>query len=358
MTPTDSVARRKGARAAEWDGLENRCGCMPTVGSNPTPSATRHEVTHAMSQPDQQGTIVVTGVAGFIGSAVARRLVAEGFRVVGVDDLSTGKLANIPPDVAFVQADVSAAESVRLLPKRAKAILHLAGQSSGEISFDDPIADLEKNTVSTLRLVEYARASEIRRLLYASSMSVYGATPDAPTDESAPTTPLSCYGVGKLASESYLRMFASAVSSSSLRMFNVYGPGQDLDNLRQGMISIYLAQAHRTGHIKVKGDLRRFRDFIYIDDVVEAWFRCLCLIQPHESVLNIGSGIRTQVSDVLELITALMPEVTIETTAGTPGDQFGIYSDNSRMRAALGMEQLTPLAVGLRTFWQSVRNTQ
>jgi UDP-glucose 4-epimerase len=267
-------------------------------------------------------------------------------------------LANIPPDVAFVQADVSAAESVRLLPKRAKAILHLAGQSSGEISFDDPIADLEKNTVSTLRLVEYARASEIRRLLYASSMSVYGATTDAPTDESAPTTPLSCYGVGKLASESYLRMFASAVSSSSLRMFNVYGPGQDLDNLRQGMISIYLAQAHRTGHIKVKGDLRRFRDFIYIDDVVEAWFRCLCLIHPHESVLNIGSGIRTQVSDVLELITALLPEVTIETIDGTPGDQFGIYSDNSRMRAALGMEQLTPLAVGLRTFWQSVRNTQ
>jgi nucleoside-diphosphate-sugar epimerase len=84
----------------------------------------------------------------------------------------------------------------------------------------------------------------------------------------------------------------------------------------------------------------------------------LCQTQPHEPVLNIGSGVRTQVSDVLELITALLPEVTIETIDGTPGDQFGIYSDNSRMRAALGMEQLTPLAVGLRTFWQSVRNTQ
>ncbi|NDC90815.1 MAG: NAD-dependent epimerase/dehydratase family protein [Acidimicrobiia bacterium] len=308
-------------------------------------------------QIPQHGTVVVTGVAGFIGSAVARRLVTEGFSVVGVDNLSSGNRRNIPKDISFVEADASRAKLPQLLPRNAKAILHLAGQSSGEISFDDPVADLEKNTVSTLRLLEYARACGIRRFLYASSMAVYGEVPDAPTCEDSPTTPLSCYGIGKLASESYLRVFADSVSSTSLRMFNVYGPGQDLDNLRQGMISIYLAQAHRARHIEVKGEISRFRDFIYIDDVVEAWFRCLTLPECNELTLNIGSGVRTKVSDVLNIISSMLPAVTIKTTSGTPGDQYGIYSDNSRMRAVLRMEQITPLAVGLEKFWQSILET-
>ena len=98
---------------------------------------------------------MVTGVAGFIGAHVARRFLQEGYRIVGVDDLSTGKAANVPPAVDFLQADLALGSTVRQLPQGCDVILHLAGQSSGEISFDDPIDDLQRNVVSTLNLIRY-----------------------------------------------------------------------------------------------------------------------------------------------------------------------------------------------------------
>ena len=218
-------------------------------------------------------TVVVTGVAGFIGSQVAARMAHEGFSVVGVDDLSSGKVANIPSSIDFVEGDLAVQGTIAKLPKPCAAVLHLAGQSSGEMSFDDPVADLHKNTVSTLNLIQYAISVGAQRFVYASSMSVYGNVPDAPIAEDEHVAPLSCYGVGKLAAENYLAVFKRQLSSVNMRMLNVYGPGQDMGNLRQGMVSIYLAQALANKHIVVKGSLERFRDFVFIDDVVEAWFR-------------------------------------------------------------------------------------
>ncbi|NBS28828.1 MAG: NAD-dependent epimerase/dehydratase family protein, partial [Actinobacteria bacterium] len=152
--------------------------------------------------------ILVTGVAGFIGSHVARRLVADGAKVVGVDDLSMGHRTNIPSEIDFVEGDLSEASTYDKLPSQIDHILHLAGQSSGEISFDDPVADLEKNTVSTLRMVDYATRASASKLVYASSMSVYGDVPDSAVAEDQVPRPLSCYGVGKLAAEQYLKIFA------------------------------------------------------------------------------------------------------------------------------------------------------
>src|SRR5262249_45959548 len=148
--------------------------------------------------------VLITGVAGFIGSWVARRFLQEGQQVVGVDDLSSGDIANVPREVDFIQADLSSPLVERALPRDCRIILHLAGQSSGEISFDDPVADLRKNVVSTLNLIRHAIDCGAERLVYASSMSVYGAVEDVPVDESCRCTPLSCYGVGKLAAEGYL----------------------------------------------------------------------------------------------------------------------------------------------------------
>ena len=116
--------------------------------------------------------ILITGVAGFIGSNLARKFLKEGFKVVGVDDLSGGNIDNVPVDVDLIQGDLSLEATIDFLPGDCKKILHLAGQSSGEISFDDPIADLKKNTVSTLNLIRYGMENSIERLVYASSMSV------------------------------------------------------------------------------------------------------------------------------------------------------------------------------------------
>ena len=300
-------------------------------------------------------TVVVTGVAGFIGSRVAARMAAEGFTVIGVDDLSSGKQSNVPSSINFIQGNLADTQTISKLPKAAEFVLHLAGQSSGEMSFDDPVADLEKNTISTLNLIKYGIGANISKLVYASSMSVYGNVPDAPIGEDEHVAPLSCYGVGKLAAENYLNVFGQQLSSVSLRMFNVYGPGQDMTNLRQGMVSIYLAQALTNKHIVVKGSLERFRDFIYIDDVVEAWFRAATFAGVVGNTINIGTGVRTTVAQVLEAVKANVVGTTVEVTDPTPGDQNGIFADTTRMRALLGMSDFVQLADGVTRFSDFVK---
>ena len=300
-------------------------------------------------------TVVVTGVAGFIGSRVAARMAAEGFAIVGVDDLSSGKQSNVPSSIDFIQGNLANTQTISKLPKAAEFVLHLAGQSSGEMSFDDPVADLEKNTISTLNLIKYGIGANISKLVYASSMSVYGNVPDAPIGEDEHVAPLSCYGVGKLAAENYLNVFGKQLSSVSLRMFNVYGPGQDMANLRQGMVSIYLAQAITNKHIVVKGSLERFRDFIYIDDVVEAWFRATTFVGVGGNTINIGTGVRTTVTQVLEAVKANVVGTTVEVTDPTPGDQNGIFADTTRMRALLGMSDFVQLADGVKRFSDFVK---
>ena len=295
-------------------------------------------------------TVVVTGVAGFIGSRVAARMAAEGFEIVGVDDLSSGKQSNVPSSIDFIQGNLADTQTISKLPKAAEFVLHLAGQSSGEMSFDDPVADLEKNTISTLNLIRYGIAINASKLVYASSMSVYGNVPDAPISEDEHVAPLSCYGVGKLAAENYLNVFCKQLPSVSLRMFNVYGPGQDMTNLRQGMVSIYLAQALRSKHIVVKGSLDRFRDFIYIDDVVDAWFRVATLEDIGSNTINIATGDRTTVAQVLEAVQSHVVGTTVEVADSTPGDQNGIYADTNRMRSLLGMSDLVKLADGIKRF--------
>lgn len=294
--------------------------------------------------------ILITGVAGFIGSHVAKRFLAEDFHVAGIDDLSGGKTENIPAGVEFIKGDLALEETFQRIPAGYETILHLAGQSSGEISFDNPVADLQKNTISTLNLIRYGIRNNSRRIVYASSMSVYGSVPDEPISENHEPRPLSCYGVGKLAAEGYLRIYQNQLPFVALRMFNVYGPGQDLSNLRQGMVSIYLAQALSNGHIEVKGSTERFRDFIYIDDVVEAWWRSATYPDISNAVINIGTGRRTTVQELLERICAEIPGCNFFVKGSTPGDQSGIYPDISKLRKMLGMGKFNSLEDGLPAF--------
>ena len=198
---------------------------------------------------------LITGAAGFVGAAVSQRLVGQGNRVVSIDNLSTGYRENVPDGVEFYPADCQDPEVLLQLPRIPyDAIIHIAGQSSGEISFSDPVYDLRTNTESTLLLLQYAREIGCSRFLYASSMSVYGRKPDRPVSEEEIASPESFYGVGKLASEEYLRIYEQfGIRSTSLRLFNIYGPGQNMANLQQGMVSIFLAQMLKDRHILVKG---------------------------------------------------------------------------------------------------------
>lgn len=294
---------------------------------------------------------LITGAAGFIGAAIAEKLIADGHTCITIDNLSTGLRSHIPSQCEFVYGDVSdpiVIAGIKEKYQRFEAIIHMAGQSSGEISFDNPVYDLQTNTQSTLLLLKLAQEIGCKKVVYASSMSTYGDHNPPLCTEETETVPKSFYAVGKLASENYLRIYSSfGIACTALRFFNVYGVGQNMKNLRQGMASIFLAQAISNHHIHVKGSKERFRDFVYIDDVVEAVTASLARDSGYE-VFNVCTKRATTVETVVETIRKAMPySVSVEYSGGTPGDQFGIYGDNVKIKKELGWEPTFDFETGM-----------
>lgn len=302
---------------------------------------------------------LITGAAGFIGSAVAKRIMDLGNDVTTIDNLSTGNVDNIPKGVHFIEGDCQNIDVVNFLHKKKfDAIIHIAGQSSGEVSFDDPVYDLQTNTQSTLLLLKLAVNTGCRKFIYTSSMSVYGDQSNEAISEDCVPCPKSFYAVGKLASEQYARIFSTyGVSTASLRLFNVYGPGQNLDNMRQGMISIYLSQALREKKILVKGDALRFRDFVYIDDVVNAYIQLLTSGWHGNRIYNVATGTKTTVGEVLKSIISSVDEtISVEFKGGTPGDQYGIYGDNNKIIKELGWKPTVQFNDGMSAMIEWARS--
>lgn len=296
------------------------------------------------------GKYLVTGGAGFIGSWVARELLEKGNEVTVIDNLTTGYRDNVPAGSVFIKADCQdPAVYERLKAERFNAVLHIAGQSSGEISFDDPVYDLRTNAESTLLLMRYALDTGAARFIYASTMSVYGAAEDKPVNEEYRRLPESFYGVGKIASEEYMRIYQKyGIQPTTLRLFNVYGPGQNLENLRQGMVSIFLAQMIRDEKIVVKGSLERFRDFVYISDVVEAFMTCLSDSNTVGQTFNVATGKKTTVGRLIDMMQELHgKKVPVEVSGSTQGDINGITADISRFRRVSGYEPKVTLKDGL-----------
>lgn len=300
--------------------------------------------------------VLVTGVAGLIGSAVARRLLIEGKEVVGVDNLSTGFISNVPESAHFIKGNIHDVNCIeKLYSWSFDTIYHIAGQSSGEISFSNPQYDLQTNVQSTLLLLDLAHCMKCRSFVYASSMSVYGEPEDAhiPVTEDALTSPKSFYAIGKLASENYLKIYSDnyGLTCTALRLFNVYGPGQNMQNLKQGMVSIFLSYALQGKTIIVKGSENRFRDQVHIDDAVDAFLRFL---EPHQTfenrfhIYNVATGRKTTVYDVLNEIKKQKLKSDVEFLEATPGDQFGIFGDSSKLKEDTGWAPTKKFSDGFR----------
>lgn len=297
---------------------------------------------------------LVTGGAGFIGSHLSRRLIKEGWGVHIVDNLSTGFESNVPEDAEFTLLDISKYDFIKYLPKdKFDAVFHLAAQSSGEASFDDPIYDLMTNCTSTLMLLEWCFRNKIGSFIYASSMSVYGEQKKQPVKEDSFCNPNSFYGVGKLASEGYINIYAKmGLNTTILRLFNVYGPNQNMDNLRQGMVSIYMAYIANDEEILVKGSKNRFRDLIYIDDVIDIFIKCINNRATYGKCYNVATGKKTFVHELLdaELKTfGYEPgKYPVRFEGSTPGDIMGIVADIAAINEATGWKPRIPLPLGLK----------
>lgn len=300
--------------------------------------------------------VLVTGGAGFIGSHLACRLLAAGHSVTVVDNLSTGKEENIPKGAEFVKRDLSRPDFLFKLPVDIDAVCHLAAQSAGAISAEKPYYDLQANAGSTLLLSRWCLEKGIRRFLYASSMAVYGNVNHSPVSEETACSPVSYYGASKLASEHLLRLAErEGLKVTCFRIFTAYGLGQDLGNLKQGMVSIYLAYLLRGVPVPVTGSLDRFRDLIYIDDVVDAWYRAVEKPVTPSSVYNLGSGQPTTVRELLASLKqalGLPSDYPIQELPGSASDQFGLYADISKLERDLGCRPKTRLGDGLRVMVQ------
>jgi len=280
--------------------------------------------------------VLITGAAGFIGSKVAKLFLDKGFKVLTIDNFSTGFRSKVPNGVELIEGDVGDENIIKkIFNYKIDGIIHIAGQSSGQVSFENPVYDLKTNALSTLLLLKYAIATGVKKFLFASSMSVYGNMTHLPARENSITAPESIYAVGKLASEQYLRIFSQkGIRTTALRLFNVYGPGQNLLNLKQGMVSIYLAQALYNKEVIVTGAKDRYRDFVYIDDVVEAFSLLYFSVQQNPfTIYNVCSGKPRTVEELLEKIEhAINSKLNIKFIEGIIGDQFGIYGDFSRLK--------------------------
>lgn len=304
--------------------------------------------------------ILLTGVAGFVGSRLAKYFINKGYSVVGIDNLKTGYIDNVPSEVIFINADcaeLATYKSSDLRGMNFDIIIHIAGQSSGEISFDDPCQDLSDNCLSTLRLLEFAQSISCKKFIFASSMSVYGEVSEDYINENHSTKPLSMYAVGKLASENYLRIFEDYnIDSVSLRLFNIYGPGQNMSNFRQGMASIYLSQAINNGKIEVKGRSDRFRDLVFIDDVVWVIDQFIEQGFTGSEIYNVCTGIKTKVADLVNVIKNSLgnEDLPVSYIEGTPGDQFGIVGDNSKLKSFIDEIEFIGVEEGISKFVSSI----
>jgi len=293
--------------------------------------------------------ILVTGSAGFIGSCLITELVNK-FKVVGIDDLSTGTKKNIikNKNYRFIKGDCG---NLKLLNKikNIKIIIHLAGQSSGEKSFEDPMNDFVKNTQSTINLIEFAKQRKCTQFIYASSMSVYGDNYKIKVHEKLKTNPISFYGMSKEFSEKYIIKHAEKnINYTILRFFNVYGSQQKLGNLKQGMLRIYLTQIFKNKSLIVKGSGDRFRDFIHISDVLKYIKIIIDNKKFYNQIFNIGTGKKIKIKSIIKLIQKRLSfNFKIKYVESTKDDQFGIVADSNKIEKFTKINKYIKLSEGL-----------
>ena len=293
--------------------------------------------------------VLVTGGAGFIGSHVADRLLADGHEVVILDDLSNGHVENLQPNARFYQMDLHSPwidELFRI--ERPEAVVHQAAQASVRRSVEDPVFDAGVNVLGTAALLQASVHHGVRRFLFASTGgALYGDADVIPTPEDYPTLPVSPYGASKLAAEVYLRTFHAmhGLSYAALRYANVYGPRQDPHG-EAGVVAIFTRRLLSGEKARINGDGKQTRDFVYVGDVAEANARVLA----SEAVgsFNVGTGIETDITTIFQVLQRLTGSNQPE-EHGPPlaGEQRRSVVDARKIEKLLGWKPKTALDAGL-----------
>jgi UDP-glucose 4-epimerase len=294
--------------------------------------------------------ILVSGGAGFIGSHMAKRHLADGHRVVVVDDLSSGRRERLPRSARFVEADIAEADLEPLLrEERIAFVSHHAAQIDLRHSVSDPVGDARANVIGSLKLFEACRRAGVRRVLFASTGgALYGEPAGGrPATEQHATNPISPYGCAKLSIEKYLYYYREihGFETQVFRYANVYGPWQDGTG-EAGVVAIF-AEAILSGKTpKIRGDGAQTRDYVYVADLVEAAARAV--EQGGSGTWNLGTGIETSVNRLFELISHTLGYTgRPEHVALPPGEQRRSVLDGTLAQREFNLSPYTPLDRGI-----------
>jgi len=307
--------------------------------------------------------VLVTGGAGFIGSHIVHELVRKKIRVRVIDNLVTGKKENISDvidKIEFIKADICNEKELKYSLKNVDYVLHQAALRSVPKSIVNPIAYNNVNVHGTLLLLKLAKENKVKRVVYASSSSVYGNTPELPKKETQLPAPISPYAVSKLAGEYYCRMFTEiyGLETVCLRYFNVFGPKQALESQYAVVIPKFIISALKDEPLEIHGDGLQSRDFSYIENVVSANLLAMNSKNAAGKVFNIACNKRYTILDVANTIGKILnKKLKYIHTAPRIGDVRHTLADISQAKKYLGYKVIVGFEEGMKRTIEYMRNT-
>ncbi|MDP6775145.1 MAG: SDR family oxidoreductase [Candidatus Latescibacteria bacterium] len=307
---------------------------------------------------------LVTGGAGFIGHNLIRALLDEGHTVRVLDNLSTGKRDNLGPfqdRIELIEGDLRSYHIVHEAVRNIDVVFHQGALPSVPRSVKDPITTNQVNVEGTLNLLDAAQDTGVRRVVYASSSSIYGENDRLPKKEDMTPQPISPYAVAKLAGEKYCQVFTRTygLETVCLRYFNVFGPGQDPQSEYSAVIPLFITAFLEGRQITVHGDGEQSRDFTYVDNVVNANLLAAEAKDAPGEVFNVACGDRISLNQMLDHLRTFT-EVDVDVVYGDsrPGDVKHSMADIEGARKILGYEPLVSVAEGLRRSVEYYRTVQ
>ncbi|CAI8983904.1 NAD-dependent epimerase/dehydratase family protein [Pseudomonas jessenii] len=298
--------------------------------------------------------VLITGGAGFIGSHLTDALLAKGHSVRILDDLSTGKRANLPLDnsrVELLVGDVADAALVAQAMQGCSAVAHLAAVASVQASVDDPVKTHQSNFIGTLNVCEAMRQAGVKRVVYASSAAVYGNNGEGESiDEDTPKAPLTPYASDKLAGEYYFDFYRRQhdLEPVIFRFFNIFGPRQDPSSPYSGVISIFSERAQKGLPITVFGDGEQTRDFLYVEDLVYLLAQAIDKPQVEVGAVNVGWNQSTNLKQMLAELEQIVGELPpVSYGPARSGDIRHSRANNRRLLERFTLPAQTSMSVGL-----------